>query len=662
MTAINIQQTSSIDNSNASYFFSDKNYAISNPIRSSSQNFKVEPNRTMAGKATDSQSGTYNFIIRRSQYNLIDLKDCMFVVSGTLVDKSQSPSSNYRLGCGWLLSLIDDAKLQIDNCVVSQNRNPALYSDIDAVLNHTFEELTNGSLAMYGNQINKIKRKKINFQCLLKNGAFVLAEAKAKDYVFTGADIALTATTADFVPLPKVGRKYRLKLCKSMISPDFDNKGTFDYSNAYIEFIVNPTNSNITNAVLKGLKGTVTHTDGIAITISILRGQTVTLTDYEYDKTMNLNGVLLDMDSVPNADDNGNTGCRFSVAIKLEDLFHEVKSMKPIFNREITISLTRSPHSNIICNNGTVNSSEAQVSIGYLDQWFLSCTNYQLTNEAINQMLNYYGSPVETLISTKDTAAVSITGKPTGSSSQFYSAPIQLKYRNTSLIISFPRTTVFTNQINNTYGQIDQEQFFENNESVMFDEWQRLSNCSINPCLKQVEITDSAGKTLKKYDFLKCGRISSNNCNPIQYASNYEHDGVGTGHKVYVNSYMEAYLDFCKVCEQFGLLPSDVIDYDTWITEHFCLAVDLSPYELTPGSDINISLTYEAWKDNNGTVEQNRGYNPFYLNSNEGALKYLTNQILLQWYGSKALAIGAGEVMLKNVLTKAPETVEVQQD
>ena len=169
MSGINIQQTSSIDQSNASYFFSDKNYAISNPIRSSSQNFKVEPNRTMAGKATDSQSGTYNFIIRRSQYNLIDLKDCMFVVSGTLVDKSQSSSSNYRLGCGWLLSLIDDAKSTIDNCVVSQNRNPALYSDIDAVLNHTYEELTNGSLAMYGNQINKIKRRKIAVQRLVNS-------------------------------------------------------------------------------------------------------------------------------------------------------------------------------------------------------------------------------------------------------------------------------------------------------------------------------------------------------------------------------------------------------------------------------------------------------------------------------------------------------------
>ena len=127
----------------------------------------------------------------------------------------------------------------------------------------------------------------------------------------------------------------------------------------------------------------------------------------------------------------------------------------------------------------------------------------------------------------------------------------------------------------------------------------------------------------------------------------------GNADSVIVNSYQEAYLDFCKICEQFGLLPSDVIDYDTWITEHFCLAIDLSPYELTPGSDINLNLSYESW---NGT------YNPFYLNGNQGTNKYLTNQILLQWYGSKALSIGAGEVMLKNVLTKAPESVEVQQD
>ena len=188
----------------------------------------------------------------------------------------------------------------------------------------------------------------------------------------------------------------------------------------------------------------------------------------------------------------------------------------------------------------------------------------------------------------------------------------------------------------------------------MFDEWQRLANCSINPCLKQVEITDSAGKTLKRYDFLKCGRISNNTCNPVQYASAYNHVGIGgNADTVIVNSYQEAYLDFCKVCEQFGLLPSDVIDYDTWVTEHFCLAIDLSPYELTPGSDININLTYEAWGNH---------YNPFYLNGNDGTSKYLTNQILLQWYGSKALSIGAGEVMLKNVLTKAPESIEVQQD
>ena len=72
-----------------------------------------------------------------------------------------------------------------------------------------------------------------------------------------------------------------------------------------------------------------------------------------------------------------------------------------------------------------------------------------------------------------------------------------LKYRNTALIISFPRTTVFTNQINNVYGQLNNGLFLKDDQSCMFDEWQRLSNCSINPCLKQVEITDSAGKTLK---------------------------------------------------------------------------------------------------------------------------------------------------------------------
>ena len=654
---INIHETSSIDNSNYSYYFANKDYAISNPIRSSSQNFKVEPNRTMAGKALDSQSGTYNFIIRKSQYNLIDLKDCMFIVNGTLVDKSRSASSKYRLGCGWLLSLIDDAKLMIDNCVVSQNRNPGLYSDIDAVLNHTYEELTNGSLARYGNQINKIeKRKMINTYNTDDDFAKVGVNLPAATLYDGNVDIAILIDNTKISPTLPPNQIYKIKLDASMIDDDVKESSSttnnFNFDNAYLIIIIDSDGNG--HGILRGLKRTTAGAGQVNANTNFLNEQVLTLVSEFYDKTMNLNGVLDDMDIVPNSDNDGKTGCSFSVAIKIEDLFPEVKSMPPIFNREITITLTRAPHSNVICNNGGINSSEAQVSLGYLHQWFLSCTNYQLTNEAINQMLSYYSLPVETLITTRDVAPVSLVGVPSKASSQFYSAPIQLKYRNTALIITFPRITVFTNQINNVYGQLNNGMFLKDDASCMFDEWQRLANCSINPCLKQVEITDSAGKTLKKYDFIKCGRIIGSECNPVQYASNYMHEGTGNNKHVVVNSYMEAYLDFCKICEQFGLLPSDVIDYDTWILEHFCLAVDLSPYEISPGSDININLTYEDWNDTSN-------YNPFYLNSNDTNQRYLTGQILLQWYGSKALSIGAGEVMLKNVLTKAPETIEVEQ-
>ena len=545
----------------------------------------------------------------------------------------------------------------IDNCVVSQNRNPALYSDIDAVLNHTYEELTNGSLAMYGNQINKIEKKKTIMSHIIDATFATNTNNIAANTHYDGnTDIAITITntTANIVPVLEPNQKYIIKIYDDMVDDAFKGAGgnnNFNFDNAYLVITTNSTGA--ATGVLKGVVRTQNGNGQVNANSHLLKAQALTLASEFYDKTMNLNGVLQDMDEVPNSHSDGNEACRFSVAIKLEDLFSEVKSMAPIFNRDVTITLTRSPHSSIVCNNGSINSTEAQVSLGYLDQWFLSCTNYQLSNQAINQMLEYYNSPVETLITTRDAVAVSITGTPTGASSQFYSAPIQLKYRNTALIISFPRTTVFTNQINNIYGQLNKTQFLRDDEKCMFDEWQRPANCSINPCLKQVEITDSAGKTLKKYDFLKCGRINSTNCNPIQYASNYNHSGV-TGQKVYVDSYMEAYLDFCKICEQFGLLPSDVIDYDTWVLEHFCIAVDLSPYELTPGSDINLNLTYESW-------DTNHNYNPFYLNGNSATNKNLTNQILLQWYGSKALSIGAGEVMLKNVLTKAPESIEVEQ-
>ena len=47
-------------------------------------------------------------------------------------------------------------------------------------------------------------------------------------------------------------------------------------------------------------------------------------------------------------------------------------------------------------------------------------------------------------------------------------------------------------------------------------------------------------------------------------------------------------------------------------------------------------------------------YNPFFLNTSEAGGKYLTNQILLQWYGSKALSIGALVNIFFNITSPAP--------
>ena len=209
-------------------------------------------------------------------------------------------------------------------------------------------------------------------------------------------DIVMTIdnTTAHaHIPL-EPNQKYVIKIYDDMVDNAFRRAGgnnNFNFDKAYLVITTNSLGGAI--GFLKGVVRTVNGNAQVEANAHFLIQQTLTLASDIYDKTMNLNGVLQDMDEVPNSHTDGNEACRFSVAIKHEDLFSEVKSMAPIFNRDVTITLTRSPHSNIICNNGSINSTEAQVSLGYLDQWFLSCTNYQLSNEAINQMLNYYGSP-----------------------------------------------------------------------------------------------------------------------------------------------------------------------------------------------------------------------------------------------------------------------------
>ena len=103
--------------------------------------------------------------------------------------------------------------------------------------------------------------------------------------------------------------------------------------------------------------------------------------------------------------------------------------------------------------------------------------------------------------------------------------------------------------------------------------------------------------------------------------------------------------------QQFGLLDSEPIDYVSYVLEHFMICCDLSAYNLTQGSNINVNLTFEDWQNH---------YNPFYLNSNDTAQMF-TNEMCIQWFGSKALSLSTSSpVMLKNVLTNTPESVEVK--
>ena len=195
-------------------------------------------------------------------------------------------------------------------------------------------------------------------------------------------------------------------------------------------------------------------------------------------------------------------------------------------------------------------------------------------------MDKYYAAPCETLIQTRDATFQGLT-KRAGGTSQYYSLAVEVKYRNTAFILSFPRNKVFTKQINNINVSGD---LHPTGNSPMFDELGRPSNCSINPCLRNIEITDSTGKTLLKYDFKQLDTIEGYS-SIAEYPLDYKHGG-NNGHGKY-NSYMEAYQDYCKMVQQFGLLDSEPIDYVSYILEHFMICCDLSAYNLTQGSNIN---------------------------------------------------------------------------
>ena len=623
---ININETTSIDRSNASYFFAEKNYSMSNPVRDSSVNFKIQPTTSMAGPADISQSTQYVFEIKRDQYGIIDLKDSQFEVSGLLQGQQGDDTRKYKLGCGWLLSLFESAVLKIDECVVSNNRNCGAFADSLAVLTHSKYELTEGISAKSGNLINKIQQTPIYYTTSLP-------QITLKDDL-EGAvpnSIPCTCTVGTSLAAFPAGTYY-LACTKATTQGVVFNTGRFK--------IVIADNRNVT-ITLEGCTGTAGPKINAGEVLSAA-GTILTVSDYKYEKIQNQACSI--QQKILGASPNDKA--YFNCAIKLSDLFFEVKSLPPIYNHKITIELTRSNTNALIINNQNVQNTDASVVCDTIKHFYLSNTNYQLTDDAKTQMDKYYSAPCETLIQTRDATFQGLT-KREGGTSQYYSLAVEVKYRNTAFILSFPRNKVFTKQINNINVSGD---LHPTGNSPMFDELGRPSNCSINPCLRNIEITDSTGKTLLKYDFKQLDTITGTS-SVAEYPLDYEHSG-NDGHGKY-NSYMEAYQDYCKMVQQFGLLDSEPIDYVSYLLEHFMICCDLSAYNLTQGSNINVNMTFEEWKND---------YNPFYLNSNSKDSQEFTNEMCIQWFGSKALSLSTSSpVMLKNVLTNIPETVEVKE-
>lgn len=624
---ININETTSIDRSNASYFFAEKNYSMSNPVRDSSVNFKIQPTTSMAGPADISKSTKYVFEIKRDQYGIIDLKDSQFEVSGLLQGQQGDDTRKYKLGCGWLLSLFESAVLKIDECVVSNNRNCGAFADSLAVLTHSKYELTEGISAKSGNLINKIQQVPIYYTA-------TLPQITLTGNIGTGPvqnSIACTCTNANVALAAFKAGTYYLPCVKATQDGVIFNTGRFK--------IVIADNRAVT-ITLEGCTGNCTKQIDAGSVVAPA-GSNLLFTEFTYTKLQN-QACSIQQKILSAGDDKAYFNC----AIKLSDLFFEVKSLPPIYNHKITIELTRSNTNALIINNQNVQNTDASVVCDKINHFYLSNTNYQLTDDAKTQMDKYYAAPCETLIQTRDATFQGLT-KRAGGTSQYYSLAVEVKYRNTAFILSFPRNKVFTKQINNmdTTGNL-----YPTDNSPMFDELGRPSNCSINPCLRNIEITDSTGKTLLKYDFKQLDTIEGYS-SIAEYPLDYKHGGNNANGRY--NSYMEAYQDYCKMVQQFGLLDSEPIDYISYVLEHFMICCDLSAYNLTQGSNINVNMTFEDW-DNH--------YNPFYLNSNDQDSQEFTNEMCIQWFGSKALSLSTSTpVMLKNVLTNVPESVEVKE-
>ncbi len=385
--------------------------------------------------------------------------------------------------------------------------------------------------------------------------------------------------------------------------------------------------------------------------------------------------------------------------IKLSDIFSVVDTLPPLYNHSVLIRFNRTPNNDIICNTATADGVKCQF-LGFM-KFKLYQDVYVTTDQFIQTAKKYYSKPIETLITQDKQYFQPIVSEPGSASTQEFNINIDAAYKNKLLTIAIPRSTNFAyqaNRIDNHYQQIStittanntigyilkgnnntatsidaallNSSYSYRNENGTttaehYDVLKAPANSYTYGGLRSLTIENaSAGTKLYNFEMENDGVIKTTKGQISPYAKDSQTNYAAADGSIELANYEDVYRQYVKARLHFQQSEEEALDFNTFMKEYCIYCVDLSPFDISPGDQIKITMNMSSWGGN---------YNPYYSYNSKANIpvaagnpartdipaRYTSSNIICNLFCDKVLRLLPGrQIQLADMISTS--TVEVE--
>ena len=639
MSVNNIKDIKNVDSENFDYLLAESNFRIESVFRQRNKRV-VEPNVPMTCEINNSNitnytiasenykpdnaktktGGTFDFIMPANEYGLMDLRDGEFVVQAQYAYFDRSPCdagdgivNAPRFGNQCLMSLFQQIQLFIDDTEVQCNKWPGFSSNAEFALRYPHCKTLEEDYEIHG--YNRTDD----------------SQYKLTDYV------GLVDASAD------VDKHVQAQIDNLM--SEFKNQ---------------------------------------SITIKCFRLKDTNKISYLY------------------------TGF-ITQRIKLSDIFSVVDTLPPLYNHSVLIRFNRTPNNDIICNTATADGVKCQF-LGFM-KFKLYQDVYVTTDQFIQTAKKYYSKPIETLITQDKQYFQPIVSEPGSASTQEFNINIDAAYKNKLLTIAIPRSTNFAYQANRvdmnyvvagtTIANSTINYFLQGNnaagadldaaitgrsksfingitngdgvvnnttQSKHYDTLKAPANSYTYGGLRALTIENaSAGTKLYNFEMENDGVITCTKGQISPYVKDSQTNYTANENEIKISNYEDVYRQYVKARLHFQQSEDEALDFNTFMKEYCIYCVDLSPFDISPGDQIKITMNFSSWEG---------AYNPYYSYNTKATIpvptggdrsaarpeipqRYTSSNIICNLFCDKVLRLLPGrQIQLADMISTS--TVEVE--